>query len=887
MTIRHAWLFTLTFITLSVSSAPAQFIWIEGEDAVSHTMTQHNWYDSVNRDTLSSNDWLSHFRQGTAPEALYRFEVSQAGTYHFWIRANSVARPRLSYRLDQGPWVEVDLTQAIENINIASDSKPDMRFISWINPGTLDLDKRQHQIRFKFHSANNNHGALDCFLFTVQPFLPRGALKPGDRTGHANPGFFAWEPDVDPFEDHALLDLRFLNEATAGQDGRVQAQGDGFVLANGTRARFWAVNAGPGIWDLDDASHIYLARHLAKHGVNMIRLHGGFYDRNTGQVNPDRLRRLQHVVWAMKEAGIYSHISFYFPAWFRLDDWHRERNQWPFMLLFFDQDMQSLYFNWAKQLLTTPNPYSGIPLGEDPAVAILEIQNEDSHFFYTFKKDSCPPARWDTLKSLYAQWLVTKYGSLNQAIAAWNHKTHAGDSPAQGRMELLDAWYMTTDGSKNPPVPRQRIKDQVHFLTDNMRGFYEQAIGRFRSEGNYQGLVSCGNWHTADARMLDALERYCYTAGDVIDRHGYFSPPHGGDASSYSVRKGQNFHSESALHLLRNNPLPFVETEGFPSIISEIGWPMPNMYRAESTFLCAAYGAMLGMDGIFHFAVGSAGWDQQVGKFILNNPAALGGYFAPALVYRLQYVQEAPVVVRESLALNDLLDLQGSAAYVRPALDKLREDQTPGHRAMSQPLGSDVDPTAFYIGRVVRDYRGQPGQSGQQDLSPFLNRQTQTIRSVTDELHWHYGAGVATMNTPKAQGAAGFLGAKSPIVLDTVTIDMENDYGTVLAVALDDLPLAESHRVLIQCTTLDQPYGWHTSEPNGLAGTIEEVGGAPWGMQRCQATVSLPWAGPDSVAVVACDENGYATDKPVALQRDTDRVLITIEETSAYTIVTR
>ena len=519
--------------------------------------------------------------------------------------------------------------------------------------------------------------------------------------------------------------------------------------------------------------------------------------------------------------------------------------------------------------------------------AILEIQNEDSHFFYTFKKDSCPPARWDTLKSLYAQWLVTKYGSLNQAIAAWNHKTHAGDSPAQGRMELLDAWYMTTDGSKNPPVPRQRIKDQVHFLTDNMRGFYEQAIGRFRSEGNYQGLVSCGNWHTADARMLDALERYCYTAGDVIDRHGYFSPPHGGDASSYSVRKGQNFHSESALHLLRNNPLPFVETEGFPSIISEIGWPMPNMYRAESTFLCAAYGAMLGMDGIFHFAVGSAGWDQQVGKFILNNPAALGGYFAPALVYRLQYVQEAPVVVRESLALNDLLDLQGSAAYVRPALDKLREDQTPGHRAMSQPLGSDVDPTAFYIGRVVRDYRGQPGQSGQQDLSPFLNRQTQTIRSVTDELHWHYGAGVATMNTPKAQGAAGFLGAKSPIVLDTVTIDMENDYGTVLAVALDDLPLAESHRVLIQCTTLDQPYGWHTSEPNGLAGTIEEVGGAPWGMQRCQATVSLPWAGPDSVAVVACDENGYATDKPVALQRDTDRVLITIEETSAYTIVTR
>ena len=881
------WLFTVLLMIMPATRSLAQFIWIEGEDAVSHTMKQHNWYDSVNKEALSGNEWLSHFRQGTAPEALYRFEVAEAGAYHFWIRANSVAGPRLSYKLNQGPWIEVDLTSAIENINIASDSKPDMRFISWINPGALELDTRQHQIRFKFHSANNNHGALDSFLFTAQPFLPRGALKPGARTGHANPGFFAWEPDVDLFKDHAMLDLRYLNEARAGQDGRVQAQGNKFTLANGTPVKFWAVNAGPGIWDLDDASHLYLAKHLAKHGVNMIRLHGGFYDRNTGRVDEARLHRLQHLVWAMKEAGIYSHVSFYFPAWFRLDDWHREKNQWPFMLLFFDEDMQSLYFNWARQLLTTPSPYSEMSLGEDPAVAILEIQNEDSHFFYTFKKDSCPPARWDTLKSLYGQWLITKYGSLDQTMAAWDNKTRSGDNLAQGRMELLDAWYMTTDGLKNPPVPRQRMKDQIHFLTDNMRGFYEKAIDQFRAEGHYEGLVSCGNWHTADARMLDALERYCYTAGDVIDRHGYFSPPHAGDASSYAVRTGQQFQSESALHLLRNNPLPFVETEGFPNIISEIGWPMPNMYRAESTFLCAAYGGLLGMDGIFHFSVGSAGWDQQVGKFVLNTPVGLGGYFAPALMYRLQYVREAPAVVRESLALDNLLDLQGSSAYVRPALDKLREDQTPGNRAATQPLDNDVDPTAFYMGRVVRDYQGQPDQSGQWDLAPFLDRKAQTIASVTGELHWHYGSGVATVNTPKAQGAAGFLSAKSPMALDTVTITVKNDYGTVLVVALDDLPLSESRRVLIQCTTLDQPYGWHTSETNGLSGTIEDVGGAPWGMQRYSASVTLHWAEQSPVTVTACDENGYASDKPVAYDRSEGQVVIQIEASSAYTIVTR
>ena len=41
----------------------------------------------------------------------------------------------------------------------------------------------------------------------------------------------------------ALLDLRYLNEKEAGQSGfvRLTADGDGFVLGDGTPVRFWAV----------------------------------------------------------------------------------------------------------------------------------------------------------------------------------------------------------------------------------------------------------------------------------------------------------------------------------------------------------------------------------------------------------------------------------------------------------------------------------------------------------------------------------------------------------------------------------------------------------------------------------------------------------------------
>jgi len=210
--ISHTAAVLILFVSLtSLDTARAgDHIWIEGENPTSHTMKRHPWYDSVAKENLSGGEWLSHFSAGSPPEAEFRVEVAVGGEYFFWVRANSVAGARLSYQLGGGSWRELDLSKAIENLNIASDGKPDMRFISWINAGKLTLKQGTHTIRFKFHSKNRNHGGLDCFVFSRRPFMPRGALKPGARTGKANPGFFAWEPDVDEFRSDAVIDLRQL-----------------------------------------------------------------------------------------------------------------------------------------------------------------------------------------------------------------------------------------------------------------------------------------------------------------------------------------------------------------------------------------------------------------------------------------------------------------------------------------------------------------------------------------------------------------------------------------------------------------------------------------------------------------------------------------------------
>ncbi|MBN2023135.1 MAG: hypothetical protein JW809_10115 [Pirellulales bacterium] len=883
---RLSWAVASVLFVVGAAAGADDLLWIEGESAKSHTMKPHGWYDSVVKDNLSGGQWLSHFAEGEPPVAEFRFDAATPGAHFFWVRANSVAGPRLSYQLDDGPWIEVDTSKAVGNLNIAADGKPDMRFISWINAGKLDLARGPHAMRFKFHSPNNNHGGLDCFVLSRRPFVPRGALKPGVRSGKARPGYHAWEPDADEFRADALVDLAYLNEDVAGQHGYIKAEGNDFTLATGEKVRFWGVNCGPGAWELDHASHVHLAKSLAKRGVNLVRLHGALFGQRDPAVNRKRLDDLHHLAFALKQEGIYVALSFYFPLWFHLDG-----DQPSFSLLFFDRQMQEHYFNWADALLNTPNPYAGMPLGKDPCVAMVEVVNEDSHFFWTFGKKNVPQPRWQELTRLYGDWLKAKHGSLDGAIAAWGGVREPGDEPERGRVDLYDAWMMTTDGLAANGPKRKRIADQIEFLSGNMRDFHRRAIDHFRARCGYAGLVCCGNWHTADPRTLDALERHGYTAGDVIDHHGYFDHGHQGEAASWSVRPGQTFESRSALHLRDANPLPYVETDGYPHIVSEIGWPRPNAYRAEGVFLTAAYGSLQGLDGIMHFAIDGAGWSETVGKFSLNDPVALGSYPAAALAYRRAYIQEAPAVVVENLRLEDLYAGKGSKAYVGAAMDALRVVQVPEGDAKpgDQRRGpiAGVDPLTFYVGRVARRFGQKPEESMQQDVRRLADREAKTITSVTGQLAWDYGAGCATANAPKFQGAAGFLGKRGPVQLADVCIEMANEYGAVMVVALDDRPLVQSKRLLIQCTTIDELYGWTTSDAGGKRGTIQSLGSAPWNVEDIKTVVRLKWAGPPPARVVACDENGYATDRPVDARTTSGGLAVTIDPSTACTVIER
>ena len=111
------------------------------------------------------------------------------------------------------------------------------------------------------------------------------------------------------------------------------------------------------------------------------------------------------------------------------------------------------------------------------------------------------------------------------------------------------------------------------------------------------------------------------------------------------------------------------------------------------------------------------------------------------------------------------------------------------------------------------------------------------------------------------ESASRFLKKAGKVELGDVAIDSGNDFLTVTVTALDDQPLATSKKLLIQAMTEEQPFGFKTS--GGATKKIENLGSAPFGVKRINATVTLKLTGYGTPTVTALDENGYAAKKDV------------------------
>lgn len=678
--------------------------------------------------------------------------------------------------------------------------------------------------------------------------LPAAGLLIGMLVGSLSAAEADWipfDPGAPAIAADSPINLRRLNEAHAGEHGPIQARDGHFVRSgDGTTVRFWAVNGPPSSADSPEKLAA-VARTLASRGVNLVRIHGAVFDKD-GTADPKRIQRIRETVTALKAEGIYTLLSIYFPLW--LDpkpgtDWLAgyDGKSHAFAALMFNSTFQQRYRGWWEAILDSKDN-AGIRLADEPAVMGLEVQNEDSFFFWTFNERNLPAPQLEILERQFADWAAARHGSIPGALATWGGKTLPRDNADSRRLAFRPLWNIANERTL-------RDLDTAAFLFETQSRFYRESVAFLRQRG-FKGVITASNWTTADARVLGPLEKMSYLEGDFIDRHGYFAGSVKGDASEWSIREGHTFSHRSALRFdpdkpggprAFNHPVMDPEYNGLPSMISETTWTRPNRHRGEAPLFLAAYGALQESDAIVHFALDGADWSVKPGYFMqpwtLMAPTQIGQFPATALLFRQGLVRAGEVLADVQLRREDMLALQGTPLPQDAAFDELRLKDVPDGSSPLRP-NQRLDPLLHFAGRSRVTF-GTNAATHLKPLSGLVDHAARRIRSSTGELDLDYGAGLLELRAPAVQGASGNFAARGPIELPELRIESPLDVLTVLLVSLDAKPLRESSRMLLQVMTEESTTGW-TTEPAGPGlERITRLGTNPWRIRAIQGSITF------------------------------------------------
>ena len=242
--------------------------------------------------------------------------------------------------------------------------------------------------------------------------------------------------DVSP----GLTNLSAWLEKPAGKSGFIVAK-EGHLRAGDRRIRFLGVNL---CFDACFPKHEeadQIAPRMARFGINCVRFHHmdtsaaprGLLKDDRRTIDPAQLDRLDYLVSRLKANGIYSdlnlHVGRNFPGLPTADGLSFDKG-----LDHFVPQMIESQREYARDLLAHVNPYTGKRYADEPAVALIEISNEDGLIreWLWGNLDALPPIYERELARQWNDWLKARYADAAALRAEWN----AADRPLSAA-ELL------------------------------------------------------------------------------------------------------------------------------------------------------------------------------------------------------------------------------------------------------------------------------------------------------------------------------------------------------------------------------------------------------------------------------------------------------------------
>jgi len=211
---------------------------------------------------------------------------------------------------------------------------------------------------------------------------------------------------------------------------RLQADGGHFYRA-GKRVRLWGVNLsfGANLPTHEDAP--FIAARMAAAGVNSVRCHHldtsrwprGIWNAADGKdIAPEALDRLDFFINQLALHGICVNLNLHVgrahSEYLGLPETNRQYDK---ISNIFTPGLIDAQKNYARRMLNHVNQYRGVRYADDPAVAFVEITNENSFFMWSSDETlrTLLPYYADILQKQFNAWLVNRYGSNEKLREAW------------------------------------------------------------------------------------------------------------------------------------------------------------------------------------------------------------------------------------------------------------------------------------------------------------------------------------------------------------------------------------------------------------------------------------------------------------------------------------
>jgi hypothetical protein len=249
-------------------------------------------------------------------------------------------------------------------------------------------------------------------------------------------------PFVLPWDDASsgVTSLSGWLDKPAGKYGHVSVGKDGHLYAGTKRIKFSGVDLAFSANFPAKADAEKIAPRMAKFGINIVRFHimdmrnypDGIFARdgkNTRDLDPEALDRLDYFIDQLKRQGIYVYLCLLnYRPFNAADGLPKEIESMgdPFqgrhIVGFYDTTMLNLQKEYARKLLTHRNAYTGLKYTEDPAVVFTEINNENGliHMWLGGTVDKLPEVFLPELGKQWNGWLKKRYGRTDKLRQVWN-----------------------------------------------------------------------------------------------------------------------------------------------------------------------------------------------------------------------------------------------------------------------------------------------------------------------------------------------------------------------------------------------------------------------------------------------------------------------------------